>query len=143
MWENATKAAMEALFTMAPPLASRAAISYFMHQNTARTFVRHTDSMSSVVSSWNGLAAPSMPALLKAPSSRPKRLTAASTASRTAGSSVTSTGNASACPPWVRICVTRASQASSLRAPSTTLALALPSAKAVAAPIPEDAPVTG
>jgi len=95
-------ATMDALLTMAPPpLCSMAAIWYFMDQNTPITLVRITASNSAVLISCRGLPSPNKPALLKAPSRRPKCSTVARTACAKSFSTFTSPGKTNARPPAV------------------------------------------
>src|SRR3982751_711866 len=72
----------------------------------------------------------------------PYLLAAAAASSRSCSSCATSVGTASASPPAVVISLTRLSRSSPLRAATTTRAPSRPKARAVARPIPLDAPTT-
>ena len=76
----AVSPAIEAVFTIAPPPSPRiAGATCFMPRKTPLRFTAITRSKSSSSSSHSGARRPSMPALLKNASIRPKRATACST----------------------------------------------------------------
>ncbi len=81
------------------------------------------------------------PALQIITSSRPNVSTARATSARESASIVTSPGTASARPPAAVIARTTSSSRSARRARSTTAAPSAASARAVARPMPAEAPV--
>ena len=83
-----------------------------------------------------------MAALLTQVSKPPKRRTAASASASTSSSFATSVGTARAWPPAPSISAASASSAFFERAASTSLAPCRAAMRAVASPMPEDAPVT-
>src|SRR5271166_1263769 len=107
-------------------------------------FERFTESTRSKVegSVSSAVAGRISPALETSTSTGP-RAAVASTANRSvAWSSARSRGNATASPPASRMAAAVASQVTTRRAPRTTGWPAAASARAVAAPMPEEAPVT-
>jgi hypothetical protein len=83
-----------------------------------------------------------MPALFTMTSTRPHSASAASTRARTSVRSVTSTRRLRAVPPAASIPAAMASSRSVRRAPSMTLAPWAARSRAIASPMPLDAPVT-
>ena len=81
----------EEVLTMLPlPWARMTGISYFRQSQTPFRFVVRMRSQASSVKSASGAMGDAMPALLKAQSSRPWRLTTVSTIARTLAASLTS-----------------------------------------------------
>ena len=126
----AWRPAIDPMKTMWPPSRTCGSASLVI-RSTPSTFVCSTVASSSAVDSVNGARPRASPALLKRMSIPPTASTAASTNARLDASSVTSSGRA-----------TSASTFSTRRAPPTTRTPASRSCRTVAAPIPDDAPVT-
>src|SRR4051794_8684804 len=114
----------------------------FRQRKTPRRLVVTTRSKSASVMSAMGVGRSSTPALLKAMSSRPNRVTVLSSAPRTWSLLVTSQATGRAAPPSRSSCAAVASAACWFRSTATTSAPAWAKATAVALPMPEPAPVT-
>ncbi|MOA19686.1 hypothetical protein D3C78_1400880 [compost metagenome] len=134
---------IEALLTMAPPpLCSMAAISYFIMYRTPLRLMSMTSEKSSTGVSCTSLNARCRPALLKAPSRRPKACMASATSASQSAGLATSVARNAAWPPAATISSTTARPASALRLPITTRAPARASARLASRPMPLPPPVT-
>src|SRR5438067_12169121 len=136
--------APEEVFTIAPPPCLRiSGISYFMHRKTPRRLVSRIRFHSS--SSYSAVGAGflgSMPALLKAKSSRPKASTVLARPTFTSSARVTSHRTATARPPCSSIRRAVSWLPCSDTSAATTLAPSRANASAAARPMPLAAPVT-
>ncbi|CAM5306979.1 hypothetical protein SVIOM74S_07852 [Streptomyces violarus] len=134
---------LEEILTMVPPPFSfMCAISCFMASQTPVTLVRSTASHSSSLTSPTGTVPLSIPALLTAMSSPPKRVTLSHTRFWSRPESVTSAVTAAAVPPAASMRPTVSSRGAAVRPATTTDAPSAANASAIARPRPEPAPVT-
>ena len=131
------------MLTMAPPPDARiAGISNFMLMKTLVRFVLITAcQLSSGMSATAKNGSPAMPALLTAPSSRPKRSTVLATMASTSARTVTSARMKRPSPPAAFICASTASPCASRRPVMATLAPWEAREIAAVAPRPEVPPV--
>jgi hypothetical protein len=124
-----------------PPWRSMWGTANLAPRNTERTLTAITRSQSSTLSS-TAVPGRSVPALLNSTSSRPNCSTVLATMASTEAASATSTSMATAWPPPSLMAAT---VSSALRRRTSATATAAPSAAkriALAAPMPEPAPVT-
>src|SRR6266478_7368802 len=123
------------------PCANITRSSCFMLSSVPSTLVSKVALYVSADCSVTGPGVPSVPALLTAASSLPKRATALSTSPRTSSSRRTSARRNSASAPSSRSSAINRFPSSSCRPDTTTRAPSVAKARAVARPIPVSAPV--
>src|SRR5882724_7825061 len=123
------------------PCANITRSSCFMLSSVPSTLVSKVALYVSADCSVTGPGLPSVPAVLTAASSLPKRATALSTNPRTSSSRRTSARRNTASAPSSRSSATTRSPSSARRPDTTTRAPSVAKARAVARPIPVSAPV--